>query len=269
MIWDRLLPQKYKVLKSCDRMIRQTAGFEKVAANAKLLKTESGRCFIIGNGPSLKNEKTEKLRGEITFTVNDMYLSPLFPSIQTNYHLFFDPQYKNRIDEIMEKIHQSGADPVLVTNLDFRDSFSNTKSETVFLKSGFDIDHLKYYGLHIDKLLPYFCTVVQYALAMAIELGFREIYLLGCDSTSIINYIERKKGEAASQYSFEISKEEEKKLSNVSEMTAEHAFYEWHHIFKSYRILNEIAKERGIQITDLTSDGILDVFEKKRLDDIL
>lgn len=269
MIFDRFLPQKYRVLKSCDRVIKQTTEFEKVAANKKLLKTKSGRCFVIGNGPSLKQEKVEKLAGEVTFTVNDMYLNPLFPSMQTNYHLFFDPQYKDRIDEIMPKINQGGTMPVLVTNLDFAGSFSKTENETIFLKSGFDIDYIRHYGLHIDKLLPYFCTVVQYALALAIELGFEEIYLLGCDSTGIINYIDRKKGEAASQYSFEISKEEEQKLSNVSSMPSEHAFYEWYHIFKSYRILKQIADERGIKIIDLTGEGILDVFPKKRLDDIL
>lgn len=269
MIFDRFLPQKYRVLKSCDRVIRQTPGFSAVSENGRLLNTKRGRCFVIGNGPSLKREKVEKLADEVTFTVNDMYLSPSFSSIRTNYHLFFDPQYKDRIDEIMPKINQSGTMPVLVTNLDFAGSFSKAENETVFLKSGFDIDYLRYYGLHIDKVLPYFCTVVQYALALAIELGFEEIYLLGCDSTGIINYIDRKKGEAASQYSFEISKEEEQKLSNVTEMTSEHAFYEWYHIFKSYRILKQIADERGIKIIDLTGEGILDVFPKKRLDDIL
>ncbi len=44
----------------------------------KLYNIHSGkRCFIIGNGPSLKSEDLDKLRDEISFASNGIYL--IFP----------------------------------------------------------------------------------------------------------------------------------------------------------------------------------------------
>ena len=65
------------------------------------------------------------------------------------------------------------------------------------------------------------------------------------------------------------SEDEKKLLGNSTIMSSEHAFYEWYHIFKSYRLLSEVAKSRSIKIVDLTQEGILDVFEKNHLDAVL
>lgn len=49
---------------------------ESIARLAALKDTHRGeRCFIIGNGPSLKNTDVSKLRGEYTFGMNRVYLA--------------------------------------------------------------------------------------------------------------------------------------------------------------------------------------------------
>src|SRR4051812_20507954 len=52
------------------------------------------RCFIIGNGPSLKEQDLSRLTGEVTFATNSFYLHPLAKEQQLPmYYLLSDPQY--------------------------------------------------------------------------------------------------------------------------------------------------------------------------------
>ena len=65
---------------------------EEMSKNRSLKNIHSGkRCFIIGNGPSLKHYDLSKLTNEFVFTVNYMMRSVYFETLRPNYHFFFDP----------------------------------------------------------------------------------------------------------------------------------------------------------------------------------
>ena len=53
-------------------------------------KYQGRRCFVVGNGPSLKNQDLTKLKGEVVFTVNWMMRSPLFDTLKPTYHVIID-----------------------------------------------------------------------------------------------------------------------------------------------------------------------------------
>jgi len=272
MFFTRFIPKKWLARCQYNGFLRKEKNKNLLERNCDFKGSKQGRCFILGNGPSLKNEDLKYLTNEVVFTVNDSFLSGFFGELRTNYHLLFDPQYSDRIGEIVEKINTHENKPVIVTDLANANKVNKNifDNDVIYLKPGFEIDSLKQFGVHIEKLVPYFCTVVQFALVLAIDMGFDQIYLLGCDCTGIINYMERKKGDIASNYFFDIPKDEEKKLSSaIQNISSEHAFYEWYHIFKSYRLINEYAIKKGVKIVDLTSDGVLDVFPKDSLKKIL
>ena len=273
MLFSRLIPTKYRVKIECGRRLKKLQGSENLEKNVQEKGRFAGkRCFIVGNGPSVKHEDLSMLKNEIVFTVNDMYLYEQFSAMNTNYHLLFDPLYFSDIDNVIQKVNDKCAvPPTIVTSIDGKEKMDGAvlPNDILCLQSGIDIDYLKHVGLDITRLLPYYCTVIQYALSLAIEMGFSQIYLLGCDCTGIQNFIERKKGEMPTSYCFEMSKEDEARVSNSTMLSSEHAFFEWYHIFKSYRLLNEVAKVRNVEIVDLTADGILDVFAKNRLSNVL
>lgn len=273
MLLNRLIPTKLRVKAQYDKKLGALKDYEALKKNMQEKGRYAGkRCFIVGNGPSVKCEDLSLLKDEIVFTVNDMYLYEQFPSLNTNYHLLFDPLHFEDMDEVIQKVNAgSSAAPTIVTSLEGKAKLADKTlpNAVLCLQSGLDIDHLKYVGLDIAGLLPYYCTVIQYALSLAIEMGFAQIYLLGCDCTGIQNFIERKKGELPTSYCFEMTKEDEQRVANATMMRSEHAFFEWYHIFKSYRILNEVAKSRNIEIVDLTADGILDIYPKAKLKDIV
>lgn len=268
----RFLPIRQRVRYNCKKRFTACANQELIQENVKLKDSCQGkRCFILGNGPSIKKEDLNLLADEIVFTVNDMYLYEQFNRLNTNYHLLFDPAYFADISKIIKKVNEAGGNtPTIITSLAGKQQMADNflPNQFIYLESGFDIAYIDAIGLNIDYLLPYYCTVIQYALSLAIEMGFTQIYLLGCDCTGIQNFLERKQGELPTAYCFEMNEEDEKRIKNTTVMSCEHAFYEWHHIFKSYRLLKQIADKRGIGIVDLTEGGVLDVFPKERLANI-
>jgi hypothetical protein len=230
------------------------------------------RCFILGNGPSLSKVDLSLLKEEITFTVNDLFYHEDFEKINTTYHLFADPFYFSRVEDLMKKLTEkaspsrifiegSGYQAVAERGLDCEHPIS-------FYANGIEVEDLKFLPIDMCDFLPYFCTVVQSAIAVAAYMGFTQIYLLGCDCTGILNFIDRMKGREVTNYAFTIPAEEEIRQPRFH-TTCEHMFFEWHHIFKSYRILDEVLKKKDVKLINLTEDGILDSLEKGNLTDVL
>ncbi len=140
----------------------------------KVARLHSGqRCFIIGNGPSLRQTDLSKLRGEITFGLNRIYL--LFPE------LGFTTTYLVGVNDLV--LEQCAAD---IQNLPMP-KFLTWRARLWF---------------HIDPQLTYldtdftgpedFCsritgrffegfTVTYVALQLAFQMGFNEVILVGVD----------------------------------------------------------------------------------------
>ncbi len=230
------------------------------------------KCFILGNGPSLSKVNFSLLRNQITFTTNELYYHENFQELDTTYHLFADPFYvkelDTKIDLLLSKSKPKG---IFLESSAYKKVLENayhTKLPIYIFINGMEVEDLKYIPIDLCKMLPYFCSVVQCAIVIAAYMGFKEIYLLGCDCTGIVNYINKKKGQSMMEYSFSLPEEEQKKQQCI-QINSEHMFFEWYHIFKSYRLLNETLMNRKIKIINLTENGILDSLEKGNLEDVI
>ena len=58
-------------------------------------KYKNKRCFILGNGPSLKQLDFSILKDEYTFTVNQLFKNENFHKLETNFHVFTDMEFMN------------------------------------------------------------------------------------------------------------------------------------------------------------------------------
>src|SRR2546427_473031 len=64
---------------------------EIIAKNSILAGTKTGKtCFIIGNGPSLKNQDLKLLADKETFVVNSFWLHPEYKYIRPKYYVVID-----------------------------------------------------------------------------------------------------------------------------------------------------------------------------------
>jgi hypothetical protein len=275
-ILNRLLPGRYvrklEYRRKYRRLKRSSLG--KILDGNSCLKDKytGRRCFILGNGPSLLDIDLSILQEEITFTVNDLFYKDDFQKINTTYHLFADPYYYDRLDEVIEKLNEK-AKPKGI----FIESSGAEKLKHITCKpgcpvhvfaGGIEVEDLNWLTMDLCGYLPYFCTVVQSAVAIAAYMGFQEIYLLGCDCTGIINYINRQQGDLQRCYAFDLPDEEKEKQQEIC-ISSEHMFFEWYHIFKSYRLLREYLEKKGLKLINLTENSILDSLEKGKLNDVI
>lgn len=135
-------------------------------------QNQGQRCFIIGNGPSLKATDLARLREEATFGMNRIYL--LFPELgfTTTYFLSVNNLV---IEQCAEEIRSLPIPKFLSWRA--RPFFTPT-SDTVFL-------HSTYTGPKFARdargRLWEGATVTYVALQLAFHMGFKEAILIGVD----------------------------------------------------------------------------------------
>lgn len=131
------------------------------------------RCFILGNGPSLRSTDLTRLRGEVTFGMNRIYLA--FPDMgfPTTYYVSVNTLVIEQCAEEIRRLPMtkfltwrarrwlSGAPGVVFLDTDYtgRASFARDVRRRVFEGS----------------------TVTYVALQLAFHLGFDEVILVGVD----------------------------------------------------------------------------------------
>jgi hypothetical protein len=132
------------------------------------------RCFIIGNGPSLRQTDLSKLRDEYTFGLNRIYL--LFPE------LGFPTTYLVTVNWL---VLEQCADEILALPTTrffpwrFRRYIDPAKlSNTIFIQT----DQSKHvFTRDARKLLWAGATVTNIAMQLAFFMGFKKVILVGVD----------------------------------------------------------------------------------------
>ena len=72
-----------------------------LSQNNRFKNIHSGeRCFILGNGPSLKNVDLSLLADEFVFTVNNFAFIDGFEKAKTNVHLWMDLAFFNATNHV-------------------------------------------------------------------------------------------------------------------------------------------------------------------------
>ena len=146
------------------------------AVNARLRPLrniyQGKRCFIIGNGPSLKNTDMRKLRDEYTFGMNRIYL--MFPE------LGFETSFFVSINDLV--IEQCAAD---IQKLEIPKFIAWHAHQWLQPDENMFFLHTSYTGprfaADITKRLWEGATVTYVALQVAYYLGFSEVILIGVD----------------------------------------------------------------------------------------
>ncbi len=152
----------------------------KLESNRRIMKYQdrySGkRCFVIGNGPSLKNTDMTFLKNEITFGMNRVYLAFAEWKFQTSFLV--------SINDLV--IKQSRED---FRNLSIPKFFSWRSRNLLFSEGEPDENthflYTTYTGPKFsNQLKSRFwegATVTYVCLQLAYCMGFREVYLIGVD----------------------------------------------------------------------------------------
>tara|TARA_R110002126_G_scaffold181187_2_gene329920 strand:- start:8055 stop:8963 length:909 start_codon:yes stop_codon:yes gene_type:complete len=238
------------------------------------------KCFIVGNGPSLKHHDLSKLTNEYVFTVNNMIATDYFKTLKPNFHLFLDPAFFDvffHIDpknieekEKMNSIRRSlGRDPNMIYFSSFRlkstftKLFSKLNSHYLFNNKIFS-PHLKKTS-EISRNTPAFQNVIIYAINIALYMGFKEIYLLGVDMTGFLEYYEYNKLNDQWGHFYDKSQEDQEKLMNFmnkNNIDNEFNLKNLGKTFQQFKTIQNYALRKKVKLFNASNQGALDVIPR-------
>jgi len=161
-----------------------------VLAKNRLLKNiQAGkRCFIIGNGPSIKTHDITPLKEEVTIVVSSFFRHDDAKTINPNYWVMADPYIWVKPEEYFLPSFRFAYDKGITTKLFIPTGgfpfFSSFHSGPFIDIHFFHYDHSKTIDTLIDfsvGIPPYGQNVVIVSLMLALYLGCNPIYFIGCD----------------------------------------------------------------------------------------
>lgn len=163
-----------------------------LARNRELAKTKRGRCWIIGNGPSIREQDLTLLRDEETFVVNRFIHHPQAELIDPKYYVIVDPKFGGG---------QWGTDFVaeVERRLPRVTLFTGPDGERFLEAQGLLRGHRRFqiypnqrftfgypWEIELTRGIPGADNVTKSALCIAVWMGFTEINLLGIDGNGLL-----------------------------------------------------------------------------------
>lgn len=231
-----------------------------IARLRNLKDVHSGqRCFIIGNGSSLKKEDLEKLKGEITFASHRIFR--IFE--QTDWRpTYYCAQDLALINDTIEQINKIETKLKFIPiNAVWEYKIKCNNCVYFFINTQTFYPNLPNFSKNIDIQIYEGYTVTYALFQIASYMGFNEIYLLGVDfnySASVDSEGRVIKNDNVKDY-FSEGDNNEKPGLNLPNLQ---------YSYLSYIKAKKIGEEKGIRIYNATRGGKLEIFERVNFDDI-
>ena len=205
------------------------------------------RCFILGNGPSVNRTNLELIKDEIVFTTNQLFDTSFTYYVTDNRWVILDNF--GDICKIKKPVFLgSSASKVYKQMLKLNyHGFYNP----VFFKTKAGPKHWMWEGaempINLERGVSDGATVITGCLQIAYYMGFKKVYLLGCDCDF------SKKGH--------FYDEEPESYKNESDEVPL-----W---FESYKMCKRAYEADGREIINATVGGKLEVFKRQSLEEIM
>lgn len=224
------------------------------------------RCFIIGNGPSIRNQDLSKLKDEIVFVSNWFVLHEQYEIVNPEYYCVSDPHVfeKDNIDNFLgllsdKTLYAKYFFPLRVKNRVKR--FKPLKDYYVMYINyvAYPIWELNKINLDISSGLYSGDTIIiDFCLPLAYYMGFKQIYLIGCDCTL---------GKIVSRGGNKHFYDESKHITQ--QQTNDYLQNKWlQRVITSYKVAKQAFEINERKIYNAGHDGELEVFERVNYDDL-
>ncbi len=231
------------------------------------------RCFVIGNGPSLKGMDLKLLAEEYTIAANSFYKHPDARLIGLDYLCINDPHFMTDEPRTVAW-HRTIAEKLPHTRMLLNES-AHPLVERHHLYPGQDVHYVKIgrstryaSSINIDLSKPLNVGVTtgsSLAIPLALSLGFREICLIGFDC----NWL----ADTSASYHFYQTHEFFPEFDSV---VADNRGFKYEDElrtslgeFESHRLLRQKAEQIGVRIVNATAGGLLDVYPRTAYADLV
>lgn len=214
---------------------------------------EGQRCFIIATGPSLTLADVEALEREITFGMNSIPKLYGDTAWRPTYYGIQDGNVYEKMENVIREAYR-GADNVFISDaiadrFGAPEEFHQFPYDAVYHDNQLEID--KYFARFSDDCysIVYDGYSITYSLIqLAVYMGFKEICLLGADCSY-------KRG--AKNHVVDSGNDDKNEEKNHDKMIV------------GYQKAKEYADAHGIRIVNCTRGGMLEVFPRRTLEEVL
>ena len=238
----------------------------------KLLKnsTLGKRCFILATGPSINKMDLKKLKGELCISVSNFFIHPHFNTIKPEYHIFaasHSPisyeQFKAWFQDAEKHMPEGQKVLVGLTDKVVVDTYQLFKKQRVFYYATSTKELAHFSNIDMTKQTPIIQTSPHTAIYLALYLGVSKLYLLGADHDWILHY-----GETRHFYD---EKKSALTQTNYNEWTKDFEFIlqSQVNLWRIYKSIKRYCEKRDVTVENCTPGSLLDVFPKKKLEDVL
>lgn len=268
----------YNSFQKCKFSLFASKEIKTILKKNALLKDscKGGRCFILGCGPSLSTVDFSKLQNEFVFTANLLYKNKDFYKLKSNIHVFSDPAFfQNNESSIISDLktellsHETKIFiPLYFLKLINDKSFSsaiNLYNPILHFNSNLPS------SFKLDKYTIQCSSVVFQSIQIAMYMGFKTIYLLGCDCTGILDLLNKALNISSSNYHAYDKDSESNAVVNtvLNRSDWDEIFYGQGNVFFQYQVFNSYAEKNEINIFNLSSTTILKSIKRKRFEEVI
>lgn len=181
-LWDGVLYSLINVVERLVYVLKYFSLHPLLCKNKKFRNKYKGkRCFIVLNGQSINKQDLTPLKNEVVFSTNYFFRAPICKVVEPNYYCWLDAKIFDlqEAKDVVEELMSACPKAHLFLNSKGASVIGNMKNISyVFTK------HLpNVFGIrnNLAGITSNFSTVAFLAMATAIYMGFKEIYVLGLD----------------------------------------------------------------------------------------
>ena len=227
------------------------------------------RCFILATGPSIKKQDLKLLRGETCIALSNFFVHQDYRVVKPSYYCvagYHQPISKTAWTEWLGEMAAATDNAVMFFSLNDREDIERNG-----LFSRREIHYLQYANwskisggkLDITRSVPSPQSVTIMALEVALYMGFKNIYLLGCDHDWMLHLDTSQHFYEENQHAFVRAGYDE-----WAGVDLELQCQSYVRLWQRYKELGQIARGKSINIFNATAGGLLDVFPRIRYESL-
>ena len=221
--------------------------------NEKFRNIGQGKtCYILANGPSLKELDPTLLQGKDVLTVNVSFTTELFDRLKPKYHCILDRGvYAAHQEELKKTVAETPSTTFFFHRKLYEDYGDRDNAYYLY---GTLMPVSKRIKSDITKNCNGFINIVAWSTMLALYMGYERIVLLGCD----FSFFALRKN----KHFYDVGDKEVK--SNMFFSLQGAAIMR-----EQLSYLDEYARKRGVKIYNAAPGSLLDVFPRVPLEELL
>jgi hypothetical protein len=234
-------------------------------------KHKGQRCFVIGNGPSLKTQDLLPLAGEITLAMSAFWKHPIVAEWQPTYYCFADPLFFDGSEPMREffqslraRIHSSTFLVPFSAAKVIREQDLLPLGQTYYVAFHGALSGRRLKNVDFAKSVPGVQSTAQLGIMAAMYMGCSPMYLLGLDHDWLAH-----RGMDKHFYEGKTVEDHPQAHGDMSRFAYKAQLLSTIRLWNRYEALLSLSVQKGIDIVNATDGGFLDVFQRANYEEVV